>query len=117
MNGSPVRRLTEAGPDLDAALSKVDTLYTDLDGTLLGPGGCLFSTADGGRTLASAHALVDATAAGIDVVPVSGRNKYQLFDDCRILGLRHYVAEVGALEPSRPDHVAAVHSDPDADEH
>lgn len=97
MSASGVRRLADAGDDLDRALAGVATVYTDLDGTLLGPGGSLFNTSDGARTLAAAHAVMDVLNAGIDIVPVSGRNKYQLFDDCRILGLKHYVAEAGAL--------------------
>lgn len=97
MSASSPRRLEDEADRLSDVLADVTTLYTDLDGTLLGPGGGLFNTSDGERTLAAAAALVDVLDAGIEVVPVSGRNKYQLFDDCRILGLRHYIAEVGAL--------------------
>lgn len=93
----PVKRLADAGKELDRALDGATTLYTDLDGTLLGPGGSLFATLDHSRSLKAARALVAVLMAGIEVVPVSGRSRYQLFDDCRILGLRHFVAEVGAL--------------------
>jgi phosphoglycolate phosphatase len=92
-----VRRLADAPPALDDLFAGVETIYTDLDATLLGPGGGLFSLPGGARTLDGARAVMDLTAAGVQVVPVSGRNKYQLLEDCRLLGLRHFVAEVGAL--------------------
>lgn len=70
-------------------------IYTDVDGTLLGPAGCLFLTADRQYTLRPAQALLAALRAGVDVVPVSGRNRRQLFGDARILGLSNYIAELG----------------------
>jgi hypothetical protein len=90
-------RLDDAGPALDRLLAGVDNVYTDLDGTLFGPGASIFAAPDGTRTLAVAEALVALLDAGVTVVPVSGRNRFQLLDDCRILGLRHFIAEVGAL--------------------
>lgn len=96
---APVRPpgLAGAGPELDRLLAGVDTVFTDLDGTLFGPGASLFAAPDGTRTLAVAEALVGLQDAGVTVVPVSGRNRFQLLDDCRIMGLRHFIAEVGAL--------------------
>jgi hydroxymethylpyrimidine pyrophosphatase-like HAD family hydrolase len=91
------RRLSDAPATLDEVLSGVTTIYTDLDGTLLGPGGGLFTLPDGSRSLDAARAVMNVCAAGVEVVPVSGRNKHQLLEDCRLLGLRHFVAEVGAL--------------------
>lgn len=92
-----MRRLVDGGLELDRVLAGVTTVYTDLDGTLLGPGGSLFSLPDGGRTLDGVTAVATLCSAGIEIVPASGRNKYQLLEDARLLGLRHYVAEVGAL--------------------
>lgn len=93
----PVPRLADAGAELDELLASVRTVYTDLDATLLGPGGSLFTLPDGGSTLDGVMAVAELSDAGIEIVFASGRNKYQLLEDCRLLGLRHYVAEVGAL--------------------
>lgn len=69
------------------------TLYVDVDGTLVGPGGHLFS---GGSTRV-AEALVRAAAAGLDVVPVTGRGRVQVFELCRLLGLPRGIAELGCV--------------------
>lgn len=69
------------------------TLYVDIDGTLVGPGGDLFW---GGSTRV-AEALVKARQAGLDVVPVSGRGRVQVFELCRLLGLGRGLAELGCV--------------------
>ena len=68
-------------------------LYADVDGTLVGPGGSLFWN---GSTRV-AEALVRATQAGLAVVPVSGRGRVQVFELCRLLGLRRGIAELGCV--------------------
>jgi len=92
-----LRRLEGNSEALRPLVERPAILYTDLDGTLLGPGGSVFRDADGATTLEPARALLDLLAAGLGVVPVSGRNKMQLLDDVRILGLRDYIAEAGCL--------------------
>lgn len=82
---------------LEPRLAKASLVYTDLDGTLLGPGGSVLRDGNGELTLEPARALIDAARAGLLVVPVSGRNKFQLLDDVRILGLSDYIAEAGCL--------------------
>ncbi len=79
------------------ALPPVAVVYTDLDGTLLGPDGSLLTAADGSPTARPAAALVAARAAGIAVVPVSGRRHGLLEQDCRLLGLRDFIAEAGTV--------------------
>ncbi len=74
----------------------VRVIYTDVDGTMVGPGGCLFRTADGEWTFAAANALVDALKRDVDVVFVSGRNRNQLRETGRIIGVTDYVSELGA---------------------
>lgn len=69
------------------------TLYVDVDGTLVGPGGDLFW--NGSTRVASA--LLRARAAELTVVPVSGRGRVQVFELCRLLGLRRGVAELGCV--------------------
>lgn len=77
------------------ALPPVRILYTDLDGTLLGPEGSLLTAPDGRPSLRAAGALVMAASAGITVVPVSGRRRGQMATDVRLLGLSDYIAEAG----------------------
>jgi hydroxymethylpyrimidine pyrophosphatase-like HAD family hydrolase len=87
-------------PDLTrhlAALPTARVLYTDLDGTLLGPRGSLLTGPDGFPSARAAQALVDAARAGLVIVPVSGRRRSQLENDARLLGLRNCIAEAGSV--------------------
>lgn len=95
--GSRPAPLDQSKGTLAPLLQRIKYVYTDLDGTLLGPGGSVFRSADGSLTLEPAAALIEALDAGLEIIPVSGRNKYQLLDDVRILGLSDYVAEAGCL--------------------
>jgi hypothetical protein len=88
---SPARRWGE----LAESLSPVRVVYTDVDGTMLGPGASFFTRFGGGYTLRPARVLVEALGRGVDVVLVSGRSGYQLRENVRLLGLRNYIAELG----------------------
>jgi hydroxymethylpyrimidine pyrophosphatase-like HAD family hydrolase len=70
-------------------------VYTDLDGTLLGRGASLFRDGEGAFTLLGARALEACFRADVEVVPVSGRTRRMLHEDCRLLGLSSYVYELG----------------------
>jgi phosphoglycolate phosphatase len=72
-------------------------LYTDLDGTLLGPGGSLFAAPDGGVTIRAAEAVAAIHAAGIALVPVSGRAEVRVREAARLLGAEGYIAELGGI--------------------
>lgn len=74
----------------------VKVVYTDIDGTMVGPGGCLFKTAGGDWTVEAAETLVAAFKAGVDVVFVSGRNRNQLRETGRVIGVSNYISELGA---------------------
>ena len=76
-------------------LDSVKVVYTDVDGTLVGPGGCFFLDAQQRFTLKPARALRSAHQKNLDLVMVSGRNRFQLLEDARLLGTKHYVAELG----------------------
>lgn len=94
------RALREFGPEvrwpaLRETLGRVRVVYTDLDGTMMGPGGCFLRNLAGEYTLRPARALVEALRRGVDVVPVSGRSAHQLREAARLLGLRNYIAELG----------------------
>ncbi|MFZ3062520.1 MAG: HAD family hydrolase [Actinomycetota bacterium] len=77
-------------------VSEVKVIYTDVDGTLLGPGGCLFLSAKREFTLIPAQTIVSVLKRGIDIVMVSGRNREQLKEDARVLGFKNFISELGA---------------------
>lgn len=70
-------------------------VYTDLDGTLLGPGGVLFRDADGGFSMAQARALEACHRAGVEVVIMSGRREPQVREAARLMGQTSYIYEAG----------------------
>lgn len=78
-------------------VKEVKVVYTDVDGTLLGPEGCIFLDPDKNYTLKPATALVDALKKNIDIVMISGRNATQLRENARLLGMKNYIAEMGTL--------------------
>jgi hydroxymethylpyrimidine pyrophosphatase-like HAD family hydrolase len=87
----------------------VRVIYTDLDGTMVGPRGSFFHTegpptsAEPFRpgpavlTLEAAHALYDLHAAGITLVLVSGRTRPQLVEAAAIFGADGFIGELGAI--------------------
>jgi hydroxymethylpyrimidine pyrophosphatase-like HAD family hydrolase len=70
-------------------------VYTDLDGTLLGPGGALVRDANGGFTLLAVRGLEACARAGAEVVPISGRRRSTVAEFARLFDQRAYVFEVG----------------------
>lgn len=85
--------------DADRVLDALDprVLFSDVDGTLVGRGGSLLADMDGAASLDAARALVAARLAGLEIVLVSGRTCAQLFEACRLLGLRDAIGELGTL--------------------
>jgi hypothetical protein len=79
----------------------IRALYSDLDGTLLGPGGSLFSTTRGDPTLAAAEAILALQRAEVQLVLVSGRTQGQMSEMARMLSASAYIAEMGALVVDR----------------
>lgn len=75
----------------------VRVVYSDLDGTMVGPRGCFFRTEDAALTLAPAEALLALHAAGVALVLVSGRTRAQLTDAARVFGADGFVGEMGAV--------------------
>lgn len=82
-------------------MPEVKVLYSDLDGTLLGPGGSLFTLPEGRSTSAAAEALLALHEAGIDLVLVSGRTQEQISELARAVSAAGYIAEMGALVVDR----------------
>ncbi len=69
--------------------------YTDVDGTMMGPGGCFIVNARREYTLEPAPYPGAGLAGGLDVFLVSGRSRIGLLETARILGMRNYIAELG----------------------
>lgn len=76
-------------------LLPVSVIYTDIDGTMVGPLGCFFRDGNYNLTLRPARALLAAHSRNVDVMLVSGRHKSQLRESARLLGCMNYVAELG----------------------
>lgn len=91
----PAIPLAEADQVLAALEPSV--LFSDVDGTLVGRGGSLLADMDGAGSLDAARALVAARLAGLEIVLVSGRTRAQLFEACRLLGLRDAIGELGTV--------------------
>jgi phosphoglycolate phosphatase len=70
-------------------------VYTDLDGTLLGPGGSLFRDSEKNFSLAPARGLEACHRAGVEVVIMSGRREPQVMEDARLIGQSSYIYEAG----------------------
>jgi phosphoglycolate phosphatase len=80
-----------------AATPRPRIVYTDLDGTLLGPGASLFAGPAGGVTGLAAQAVEALHREGIALVPVSGRTEAQVREAARLLGADGYIAELGGI--------------------
>lgn len=77
--------------------SRARIVYSDLDGTMVGPKGCFFRDETSELTLEPARALVDLLAAGVTLVLVSGRTREQLVEAARVFGADGFVGELGAV--------------------
>ncbi|MBX6389915.1 MAG: HAD family phosphatase [Frankia sp.] len=75
----------------------VRIIYTDVDGTMVGPHGSFFLAEGAQLTLEPAKALVDLHAADIKLVLVSGRTRRQLVEASAIFGSDGYIGELGAV--------------------
>ena len=95
-----IPRLSE-DPRAWEALARAKVAYTDLDGTVLGRGGCLLCDLDGNPTLAGAAAVAAVNEAGFDTVIVSGRTVPMLHEITRVLGWQDFIAEMGSIRGYR----------------
>lgn len=90
-------RFLEVDPEGLGRLARVEILYTDLDGTLLGHGGTLLVDGEGAPSTTACEAIVAVNRAGLPVVITSGRASLQLVEVARMCGWNDFIAEVGAL--------------------
>ena len=88
--------LADSPSALDA-LSHVEIVYSDLDGTLLGLGGSLLVDGQGQPTLQTADAITRLNSANLTVVLATGRNRAQCVEITRLLGWRGFIAELGCV--------------------
>ncbi len=72
-------------------------VYTDLDGTMVGPRGSFLHTAGGELTAAPWTALLELHRAGVPLVLVSGRTHAQLQEAGRVFAVDGHIAELGSL--------------------
>ena len=71
-------------------------VYTDLDGTMVGPRGSFWHTAGRDLTDDPATALLELHRAGVALVLVSGRTHEQVVEAARIFAADGAIAELGA---------------------
>src|SRR5918994_7899761 len=71
-------------------------VYTDLDGTMVGPRGSFWHTAGRELTASPATALLELHRAGVALVLVSGRTFEQVIEAARIFAADGAIAELGA---------------------
>lgn len=88
-------KINKAGSVESAAAERIKVLYSDLDGSMLGPGGNFFLSAEKEFTLLPSKALLSLKEKGVDITLVSGRSVIQLKEISRVLGIDNYIAEAG----------------------
>ncbi|MFQ6051325.1 MAG: HAD-IIB family hydrolase [Candidatus Hydrothermarchaeota archaeon] len=76
-------------------IREVKIIYTDIDGTLVGPDGSIFRDDAGKLSIKIAEALLYTHMLKKDVVMVSGRTNDQLKSNAELLGFKNYIAELG----------------------
>ncbi len=80
---------------IDVLVDRVKVIYTDMDGTLVNPSGCIFQTYNGKLSLEPAKAVTEVLKSEKDVVIISGRTRTQLKENARMLGFKNFIAELG----------------------
>jgi len=80
-----------------AAFAGITHVYTDLDGTLLAPGGRLLADHLGNPSTKLAEALVLLKQAGIEIILVTGRDVAQSTEIMRLTNLDQFIAEMGCI--------------------
>ncbi len=77
-------------------LPDLKVIYTDLDGTFFNDKGCVIKDGSGDYFLSAINLLPEIKKKNWDIVLVSGRNKHALRFNAQMLGIKHYIAELGA---------------------
>jgi HAD superfamily hydrolase (TIGR01484 family) len=77
-------------------LKDLKVIYTDLDGTLFNHRGCIIKDYRDNYYFDALKLLSLIADRKLDVVLVSGRNKFQLKYSAQMIGLANYISELGA---------------------
>ena len=83
--------------ELRERLARVRYVFTDLDGTMMGPNSTVLANASGEPSLDFVQTLIELKQAGVAVVPTSGRNRAMMREDTRLLGLNAFISEMGGI--------------------
>ncbi len=83
------------------AFANLTTIYTDLDGTLLAPGGRLLTNADGTPSAKTCDAVAALRCAGVRLIVVTGRSRIQCNEFIRILDADAVIGEMGCTKQER----------------
>lgn len=90
-----MKRLNSA--EAAQALAPITHVYTDLDGTLLAPGGTLLTTHHGKPSGALAKALVRLKREGIELITVTGRDAASCTEIMRLTNFNQFIGEMGCV--------------------
>lgn len=82
--------------EIKKSLKDLKVIYTDLDGTLFNDRGCIIKDNKDDYYFEAIKLLPAIADKNWDVVLVSGRNKFQLRYNAQMIGLKNYIAELGA---------------------
>ncbi len=89
--------LSFQNPEDIKILSEVKAIYTDVDGTLLAPGGSFLRNTSGEVSYELAQKICELQKAGIKIILVSGRNQKVLNELARLFSLDGYISELGTV--------------------
>lgn len=89
--------ITPTSPEAQERLKNIEVIYTDLDGTMLAPGGRVFVNDNGEPSGQLGEAIYGLKKAGVEVVVVTGRNRNQLAEIIRLLDLSGFMGEMGTV--------------------
>ncbi len=78
-------------------LARIRYVFTDLDGTMMGPGSTVLANAAGEPSLAFVETLLALRQMGVEVILCSGRSRAMMHEDSRLLGVGAYIAEMGGI--------------------
>src|SRR4030042_4550112 len=90
------RLLKDNKKEIKENLKDFRVIYTDLDGTLLNDRGCIIKDYKSDYYFKALRLLQLAVKKNWDITLVSGRNKFQLRYNAQVIGLKNYIAELGA---------------------
>lgn len=77
-------------------LARIDYIFTDLDGTMFHQASAI-KNSQGLFSSALAQTICDMHMCGLSIVPCTGRNRAQIRETCRMLGISGWIAELGGI--------------------